>query len=188
MMRHALKGFLFLSVMVVVCAPAPAQADFYVNPWAGLNFGNAQLGTGVRTVGISVGSASAGFVGSEASIGYAPGIFGSGAKNYLLDLMSGFTLGPTFGPVGRTVRPYGLGQVGTIRTSIGSTSNAATLTRNDIAVSFGGGLTVDLNQRVAFRGDIRYLRSFNANGAPNTFNVDLSKFHYWRAAVGIAFY
>lgn len=187
-MRRVLKGFLFLSVIALVCAPSRAQAAFYVNPWAGINFGNASAGTGFRTIGVSVGSASAGFVGTEASVGYAPGIFGSGARNYLLDLMSGFTLGPTFGRVGHAVRPYGLGQVGTIRTSISSKSNASALTRNDVGVSVGGGLTLDLGPRVAFRGDVRYLRTFNAIAAPNGFNVDLANFHHWRATVGIALY
>lgn len=163
-----------------------ARAAEFINPWAGVVFGNDQAASGFSSMGFSFGDAGHGLVGTETNIGIAPGFFGSAVENYVLDLMAGFTIGPTLKSKAKDeFRPYGLVEFGTIRTSIEGIGTGARLARNDIGLAFGGGSTLALNDRLQLRVEVRYIRAINAKDAANSLNADLENFHYWRTALGI---
>jgi opacity protein-like surface antigen len=166
--------------------PAPARAAEFINPWAGVLFGNEQATSGFSSLGFSFGNAGHGLVGTETNIGLAPGFFGSVTENYVLDLMAGFTIGPTVkSRANDEYRPYGLIEFGTIRTSIEGIGTGTRLARNDLGFAIGGGTTFALNDRLQLRGEVRYIRAINSKDAANSLNANLENFHFWRTAVGI---
>jgi opacity protein-like surface antigen len=180
--RSVVLGLLFGTL----CLPVAAHAAAFINPWGGVVFGNDQATTGFRAVGLSFGDAGHGLVGTETTVGIAPGFFGKGVENYVLDLMAGFTIGKTFkAKTDHDTRPYGLIEGGTIRTSIGGIGTGTDLVRNNIGLAVGGGTTVALNDRLLVKGEVRYIRAFQSHDAANSLNANLQDFHYWRTEFGI---
>jgi hypothetical protein len=175
-----------LGLALGLCLPAQARADAFINPWGGLVFGNDQAATGFRSMGFTFGDAGHGLVGTETTVGFAPGYFGSAVENYVLDLMAGFTFGKTFGSkTDHDTRPYGLIEGGTLRTSIGGIGTGTDLVRNNIGLAVGGGTTVAINEWLLFKGELRYIKAFQSHDAANSLNVNLEDFHYWRTEIGI---
>jgi opacity protein-like surface antigen len=185
-MKRGLGLGLIALVVGVFCMPGQAQAKGYINPWTGVVFGNDAAASGFHTLGVSFGDAGHGLVGTETNVGFSSGFFGTGVENYVLDFMGGVTVGPTFftKTAKRDIRPYGVAEVGTIRTSISSDTGPG-LARNNIGFSIGGGAQIEVSDIVAVRGDVRYLRSLKSDAAVNSLNVNLADFHYWRAAIGV---
>jgi opacity protein-like surface antigen len=182
MVRTAVLGLLVATLGV----PAPARANEFINPWAGVIFGNAQATSGFSSLGFSFGDAGHGLVGTETNIGLSPGFFGHATENYVLDLMGGFTIGPTIkSKANDEYRPYGLIEFGTIRTSIEGVGSGARLARNDLGLAIGGGTTFELTYRLQLRGEVRYIMAINSKDAANSLNANLENFHFWRTAVGI---
>jgi hypothetical protein len=54
----------WLAAAGILGMPARARAEAYVNPWAGVHFGNSEAQSGLRSFGVSVGNAG-GTVGLE---------------------------------------------------------------------------------------------------------------------------
>jgi len=174
MIRKVLKIALLTVAMGTVAAPA--RAELYANPWAGVVFGNDYAVSGFHSIGISIGDAGGGFLGTETTLGFAPGFFGSDAKNYVLDFMGGLTLGPTFTTKSNLdVHPYAVGEFGLIRTSIEGDLPGLDLKRNDFGYALGGGLMLDLSDWLGVRGDDGF----------SGLNVDVRDLTFWRASVGI---
>jgi opacity protein-like surface antigen len=172
--------------LATVVTPRHARAAEFINPWAGVVFGNDQAASGFSSMGFSFGDAGHGLVGTETNIGIAPGFFGDAVENYVLDLMAGFTIGPTLRSKAKDeFRPYGLIEFGTLRTSIEGIGTGARLARNDIGIALGGGSTIALNDRLQLRLEVRYIKAINSKEAANSLNADLEDFHYWRTALGI---
>ena len=182
-MRRDVK-VLFALAVAFLSGTAQAQARGFINPWGGVIFGNDAAVTGFHSYGVTFGNASHSIWSTETTVGYSPRFFGSSVDNYVLDLTAGVVIGPTLRAKARhEIRPYGLAGVGTVRTSIDS--GAAALKRNDIGLSFGGGAAIDVNDRLAVRGDVRYFRALGSDAAANTLGADLANFNYWRAAIGV---
>lgn len=186
MMRSATRWCVLMAVAGVLCTPGWARADAYVNPWAGVHFGNDSARSGVRSFGVAIGEAGNGMIGVETNIGFAPGFFGSGVDNYEIDFMAGLRFGPTINPTGNVSRPYVIGEVGMIRTSINSAVIGGRFARTDFGFAAGFGITHDLTERMAFRADLRYLRSLNGDGGSNSLGIEVGSFHFWRFAFGVA--
>ena len=185
-MGRAVRTAVLGLVVATLGMPAPARADEFINPWAGVLFGNEQAKSGFSSLGFSFGDVGHGLVGTETNIGLSPGFFGSATENYVLDLMAGFTIGPTVkSKANDEYRPYGLIEFGTIRTSIDGIGTGTRLARNDIGMAIGGGTTFALNYRLLLRGEVRYIKAINAKDAANSLNANLENFHFWRTAVGI---
>src|SRR5262249_54543840 len=108
-MRSVLRAAVLGVLLGTFCVPVPARAAVFINPWGGLVFGSDQATTGFHTFGFTFGDAGHGLVGTETTVGFTPGIFGTETGNYVLDLMAGFTIGKTFKSKTRhDTRPYGL--------------------------------------------------------------------------------
>jgi hypothetical protein len=160
----------------VAIVPASAHAETYFNPWAGLFFGNDKPTVqgpdkSLTSFGGDIGDTGS-KVGGELSFGYTPSFFGKGGvDNYVLDLMGGATGGPQFGRSNYSVRPYGAGGVGLLRTSIGDTS------KNNFGFNAGGGVFIYFSENIGVRVDLRYFRTINGE--------DLGDFHFTRAQFGL---
>jgi opacity protein-like surface antigen len=65
---------------------------------------------------------------------------------------------PSADPV-RQVRPFVVGGLGLLRTSVTSTDQFFDIANNDFGFDVGGGLYIFFNDRVGLRGDARYFRN-----------------------------
>ncbi len=189
MMRRTIKVALLSAAVALVCAPIPARADGYVNPWAGVNFGKgSEISNGRASFGVSGGYMGAGIIGGEASFGYSPSFFGTSDEfgtNTVIDLMGNVIVGiPVGGTHGVGFRPYVTGGIGLIRTQLdGGTLFDVKRSENDFGWNAGAGVMGYFNDHVGLRGDLRYFRNFNGNVQDF---LDLpGEFHYWRGSVGL---
>ena len=169
-MRRVMKGLVLAAAVLVVSAPAKARAEGYLNPWAGVIFGSdAEEKKGLRSFGVSAGDTGNG-LGLDVNVGYSPKPF-EGSDVSVLDVMAGVTLGPQLGRGERTVRPYAVGGVGLLRTSVESSSS------NDFGFNVGGGFFAYFSTRFGIRGELRYYRTINGD--------ELGDFDFMRAQFGI---
>lgn len=183
--RCMTRWCVLVAVAAVLCTPAHAHADAYISPWAGVHFGNRGASSGLRSFGVSVGEAGNGPIGIETNVSFAPGFFEGDSDNYELDFMAGVTIGPTLNASGKNTRPYVVGELGMIRTSIESNTIGGRFVRSDFGLAVGAGVMHDLTERIRLRGDLRYLRSLNSDDAANSLGVDVGNFQFWRLAFGV---
>jgi opacity protein-like surface antigen len=194
-MRRAVKALVLSSAVALVCAPAQARAEAYVSPWAGVNFGyNNDL---IRTCsggdcgqswswGVNVGYMGAGIIGGEIEFGWSPDVYGDLVDNHVWDLMGNVIVGiPLGGTRGAGLRPYVTGGLGDIHTKIVGGTAASSLDNNDFGYNLGAGVMGYFSDHVGLRGDLRYLRTINADFNTTNASVGLGQFHFWRASVGV---
>ena len=175
---------LLLALLVITSTPAQAWARPFLNPWGGLVFGNPQAVKGFRSFGVSFGEMNRHF-GTDTTLGYSPGFFGSAVENYVLDLDASLMAGPDMGIASR-IHPYGAIGLSTIRARVRSDGLLPGTVRMDIGLNAGGGVMLDLpSEEFGLRIDARFFRSFNGARTPNNVNADFSHFHYWRLNVGV---
>ena len=174
-----LKRLLLASAFVIALAPAPASADGWIIPFAGVNFagdsGHA-LSNAVDASrfdwGASLGTMAAGLFGVEGDFGYSPDFYGKndvGGSN-VFTATGNLVIGVPFGGQhGFGVRPYGLFGLGLIRSSVDSFGDVAKVQADDFGWSFGGGVMIFFSSHLGLRGDLRYSeRSETASSANST--------------------
>jgi hypothetical protein len=188
------KGaFMRTSLLAAVVAmglfltPAPAQAQMFLTPFAGVTTGKDSPGER------PTGGASVLFMGNVAGLeldfGYTPDFFndsadfdfisGSNVTSLSANLLIGLGAGP--------VRPYVTGGVGLLRSSISSADDFFDdVSENDLGVNVGAGLIGMFSPRVGLRGDVRYFRGLQ-NIDAGELAVSLDDFDFFRAYVGVAF-
>jgi hypothetical protein len=163
-----------LAAVLFLAAPRTAHAQSFLVPFAGFDFGDSaecpaisECGTKARNFGLALGHMGAAF-GFEEEFGYGKDFFGSapGLSSSVFTIMNNVMVTPRLHPI----RPYFLGGVGLIRTSV----DVAVTTPGGIASAFafgggtnsnfgwdlGGGVIVG-SQHIGVRGDLRYFKSFN---------------------------
>lgn len=188
-MRRTITAFILCTALGMTMLPANARAEGYVNPWAGINFGN-DLNDGRAGFGVSAGAMGAGIIGGEFTFGYNPSFFGKDTdfgSNTVLDVMGNLIVGIPFGGQrGGGFRPYVTGGLGLIRTQIdGSTLFDIEVSDNDFGWNLGAGAMAYFNDHVGIRGDLRYMRTFG-DSSWDSLDFD-GQFHYWRASFGVVF-
>ena len=188
-MRSAGRIAAVAAVLVTLWSPAQARAEGYINPWAGVLFGNDQA-EGDWTWGLNGGYMGAGIIGGEASFGFAPKFYGDSVDNYVMDFMGNLIVGiPVGGTSGPGIRPFVTAGLGLIRTSIDSNvSNVDPFTSNDFGFNIGAGVMGYFSDHVGIRGDVRYLRTLNDDRFDeddDLLGFDLGAFDFWRATIGI---
>jgi opacity protein-like surface antigen len=183
---RAVRRAAFASLLVLGWSTA-AQAQGYISPFAGYNFGgdagcatvsncedkNLNLGIGIGTTGI---------IGFEEEFAYAKDFFGDipGTKNSVLTLMSNVMIAPKIGPV----RPYALIGAGLIKSKLELTFDDIVATdNNNFGWNVGGGLMLMFGH-VGVRGDVRYFHAFQDI---EFFDVAISdlKLDFGRASAGL---
>jgi hypothetical protein len=170
-------------------AAAPAQAEGFISPYIGFNFGGDSANCVTlrscedrRTnFGLSIGTRR-GIFGVEQDIAYAPDFFGKtpGGSNAVLTLMSNMLLVIPAGPV----QPYAVVGIGLIRPRMKFDAESLALGKNALGYDMGGGLNLFLVRGLAIRGDVRRLKTLS--------NVTLGflsgeKLEFWRGSAGVTF-
>jgi opacity protein-like surface antigen len=197
---RVLKALVLCGVVALVCAPTQARADGYVSPWAGVNFGSAgdiadaqpirscgvnDCGT-AWSWGLNAGYMGAGIIGGELEFGWAPKFFGDVVGNHVMDLMGNVIVGvPVGGTHGPGIRPYVTGGLGMMRSSMDAIGTTPETSDNDFAYNLGGGVMGYFSDHVGLRGDVRYLRTLNADSSSDSVSLGLGNFYFWRTSFGV---
>lgn len=189
MRRHWSKAACVLAAFFVFAAPSAAQAQGFISPFIGFDFGGD---SGCQTagdcddknsnVGVAVGSLG-GLVGGEFEFGYARDFFGDtpGLSSNVLTLMANLIVGPRIG----AVRPYVLGGVGLFKTHVELTANDLLETdNNSFGWDIGGGLIIMFGEHVGVRGDLRRFSTFQER---SILGIDISneRLSFQRAAAAL---
>lgn len=161
---------LVFACLIALLAPATADAQWVVKPFAGLSvsssYGFVDLeqaaGKTKPIIGVAFGWQPTD-LGVEVEFATAPNFFktGGGLLNTgkLDTLMANVTWFPLTGWRGERLRPYVSGGAGVVRVSLedalGAFSSDSTLAAGNV----GGGLMVQLRRRLRVNGEVRYVRS-----------------------------
>ena len=178
-----------LLITIVILVPARAQAQGFISPFIGVDFGGD---SGCRTaadcddrnsnIGVAGGTLGALF-GFEAELGYARDFFGEtpGTRSNVLTFMTNLMIGPRIGPV----RPYVVGGVGLIKTRVELTAPALLDTSNNsFGWDMGGGVMVLFGEHIGVRGDLRWFATF-ADRAILGFPLSNEKLNFQRASAAL---
>ena len=159
---------LFLTLLLLIAAAAPARAEGFISPFIGYNFGGD---TGCPSIsncedkhlnwGVGVGAVG-GLFGVEAEFAFIPNFFGEvpGTENSVFTFMGNFLLAPKFGPV----QPYGTIGLGLIKshTDLSLSGLIEDQDESDFGWNAGGGIMIHFSDHFGIRGDVRYFHAFSA--------------------------
>lgn len=179
------------AVIVFALASGRAQADGFVSPFVGFNFGGdsncATIGTceDKRTnFGVSFGTMGP-VLGFEGEIAFAKDFFGKvpGVDNSVFSAMGNLLVGIGVGPV----QPYALFGLGLIRphASLKLAPVIQDFDKNSFGYDIGGGVKIYPSRHVGVRGDIRHLRTLQDVPILGGL-LQNEKLDFWRASIGLA--
>jgi opacity protein-like surface antigen len=161
-------------VLVTTAGAGVARADGFIVPFYGVNFAGDAGGGRIadafeakrHTWGASFAFMGGGVFGVEGDVAYSPDFFGKTdlGGSSVLTLTGNLLLGIPFGgQQGFGIRPYGLVGVGAIRPEgEGFDNNLLDFGDYKAAWTFGGGVMMFFTTHVGIRGDLRYIRTFEA--------------------------
>jgi hypothetical protein len=186
-----LKKWAFTAALALMLIPSSARADWLFTPNFGATFGGSSNGQEHFTYGASIGWMGAGIFGWEADLAYTPEFFegndddfdfidGSNVTTVMFNAIVGAPVGGQFGP---GFRPYFSGGVGLLQREVDSNNELFDVSSNDWGFNLGGGAMGFATDHVGFRGDVRYVRSFENLDE----TLDAGSFDYWRATAGVTF-
>lgn len=198
--------------VVMTGASGTAWADWILTPFIGWNFGGSAdvsgcIGDqcGVSTLnkfehkidyGASLASMGDGIAGFEVDVGYSPNFFATNTASNnafrftntsnAVTVMGNLILAVPAGGRRGSIRPYGVGGVGLIRTNVQDFEQTFSVnTKNDFGFDVGAGLMGFVTDAIGIRGDVRYFRAFTGSSS-NVTSLGLSNFGYWRGSVGVS--
>ena len=196
---------------------APARADWFATPYAGIVFGGASNQYTFNdlddeferrvTFGGSIGYRTQGVLGFEVDYSVSPNFFQftGGTGNFdLFDLnssvqtlMANVVLAiPIGGSTGAGFQPYVTAGFGTIRTQLRSESDVFDdITSNDSGFNVGAGANVFVATHFGLRADVRYIRGFESLDDEDPiednpfFDQPFAQdvFNFWRGSLGLTF-
>ena len=198
------RGGILLAVLVVAWTAAPAQAQWVVTPYLGINlagdveFRRGGPGGSVGYFGDRLGfefdferynhffkdKDVANLVPNNCGVGPA----GEPCNDLNTDAMS--FMGNVVAPIrikgAKNWRPYGTAGLGVIHAWFEAPGDELTDTdQNKLAFNFGGGVMYSLNDRVRLRADVRYFRAFvDENKREGGYFKD---YGFLRATFGVTF-
>ena len=204
--KIVMRAALVLVILGVMAKPA--SADWLLTPYVGVVFGGSANTFKVNSLAdefeqrISFGASAAwmgaGKLGLEVDYHLAPNFYqitGGTGNVQLLDLdssvqtlMGNVILGaPIGGTTGKGFRPYAVGGIGLMRSSLdGADELFDNLSNNELGVNVGGGAHVFFSDNVGMRGDLRYFRGLQ-KGDDGGQDLDFEDFDFWRATLGVTF-
>lgn len=191
-MKHFAR-LMSVGALLVVLAPAPAAADWFLTPFVGGSGGGDTDGTH-GTYGVSAGFMGAGIFGFEVDFSYAPEFFependdfdligDSNLTSLMANLIVGIPVGGDDGPV----RPYASGGAGLMMSRVDDVGGFFDVDNNDFGVNLGAGVMGFFSDNVGIRGDVRYFRNLADDEEDNEFDISFGDFDFWRATAGVAF-
>ena len=190
-----LKKCAVMAALVLALSPAAAHADWLFTPNLGTTFGADTNGNEHFTYGASIGWMGAGALGWEADLSYTPeffrdndGEFSLVSDSNVVSWMANVIIGiPIGGQYGAGFRPYVTGGVGALQTEVGNENDLFHVNNDEFGFDVGAGAMGFMSDHVGFRGDLRYLRSFQDPEPDNEFDIAAGNFDYWRGTVGLTF-
>jgi opacity protein-like surface antigen len=181
---------LFLTLLISIANAVPANAQGFVSPFLGYNFGGDSGCVEITNCedknlnwGVGVGALGSIF-GGELEFAFIPDFFGESAtqSSSVFTLMGNFMLAPRFGPV----QPYGTIGLGLIKTHAELTlPGLLESDNNDFGWNTGGGIFIFFGDHFGVRGDIRYFHAFSALELLG-FNLGDTKLDYGRFSGALA--
>lgn len=179
-----------LAAAICTLAPAPAEADFLVEPFFAWTR-NKDTGRWLSGGGAAAEYASGWLlVGGE--LGYAGSFFDP--EEDVLDLIASSHVLTVSGTAGITMParndadryfPYFTVGFGWMRQDARDREGLIDITRNDPAMNFGGGIRVLLGEFLGVRADVRHFRSLrDPFPSPDPLVADLERVSFWRVGVG----
>jgi opacity protein-like surface antigen len=189
------KWLMIAALSAVAFTPATANADWLFTPNMGMSFGGAASGNEHLTYGASIGWMGAGIFGWEADLNYTPEFFEAGdddvdfidnsnVTSAMFNAIIGAPVGGQFGP---GFRPYVSGGIGMLSREVQSEDDLFDVNSNELGFNLGGGAMGFASDHVGFRGDLRYIRSFEDLEADDSTPFSAGSFDYWRGTAGITF-
>ncbi len=188
---------LILAAAVSMAAAAPVQADSFVTPFYGFNFGGDSANCPSFSAcenkranfGVSFGATRT-LVGFEEDVSFAKDFYGSvpGGDNSIFTLMSNLLIGVLRGPV----QPYGVLGLGLVRSHTSVSLNQFQASDNSLGYDLGVGVNALVTRRVGLRGDVRHFHTFQDIDVP-LFGDPLrqvfvpQRLDFWRASAGVTF-
>lgn len=198
-------------LLVVLCGfPRQSRADYLFIPFIGGTFsGSTTHPTGLEQIDGSVdvrdeskasqrvtfgGSASwlsSGLLGIEGEFAYTPGMFQRDAESapaglvydsYVMTLMGSVIVAVPQSVTGYSLRPYAIGGIGLIHTSLNYNEVLDTVNDNSLGFNVGGGAIGFLTRRTGVRFELRHFRTFERE--PSAFEEVGSRVSFWRFTVG----
>ena len=198
-----LKRCAIVAALLSVLAPASARADFLFTPNIGMTFGGAADGREHLTYGVSLGWMGAGIFGFEADLQFTPEFFEPKDDDIedidfldssnVLTLMGNAIIGiPIGGQTGGGIRPFGIAGIGLLKTNQTSADDVFDVGSNEFGFNLGAGVMGFASDRLGFRGDVRYIRSFNDLDGIGVSDEGIAgltagDFDFWRANFGVIF-
>jgi opacity protein-like surface antigen len=190
-----MKRYLIAGALVLMLAPASAQADWLFTPSLGTTFGADTNGREHFTVGTSLGWMGGGIFGWEADLAWTPEFFEGNDEDFDLDggsnvvtAMGNVILGiPIGGQRDAGFRPYVTAGIGMLQAEARSNDDLFRVDNSEFGFNAGVGALGFFSDHVGLRGDLRYLRSFVDPDEDNEFDIDIGNFDYWRATGGLTF-
>ena len=183
-MKTRVRMMVLLALVSV--APARAEAQWFVSPFAAVNAGGD---TTRESLGIGVGGGWMGrWYGGEAEAVWSPMFFDDDGGFRTRRRSSTYAGTALIGPRIGTLRPYGAIGAGILRSEIHEAGGLASLTDNRSALHAGGGVMWWAGERIAVRGDARYVRALDDEEAEgNMFPERPAEFEFWRVGAGLTF-
>jgi hypothetical protein len=190
-----LKKCALMAALVLVLSPAAARADWLFTPNLGTTFGADASGNEHFTYGASIGWMGAGIFGWEADLSYTPEFFEPGDGDFdpvdnsnVVTAMANAIIGiPIGGQTGGGFRPYFAAGLGMLSREVQSADSLFNVDSNEWGFNLGAGAMGFMSDHVGFRGDVRYIRSFEDLGADNSTPFSAGNFDYWRGTAGVTF-
>ncbi len=187
-----------LLIALVLCGSLrEARADYIFTPFIGTAFGgstaflNLEQGAGSAQLifGGSAGWLSAGILGVEGDFAYAPRFFesdnigGDILKSSAMTLSGNVIAAVPLALTGYSLRPYAIGGIGLIRSSITLIELLDSVDDNSLGFNVGGGAIGFLTPRTGVRFELRHFRTLERQA--DLAGEVSARLSFWRFTVGV---
>jgi hypothetical protein len=202
------KAFVRAAVLTGLClgaSPPTAHAgDYVITPFVGKTFAATQTlsaaGLPVLAsvdeqtwiVGASAAWLTSNIIGAEVDYGNAPRINNTDPLiplvrpgSNVVSLTGNALVTLPLSVTRDSLRPYVTAGIGAVHAGVGDSAKVATVDRNLLATSIGGGAFGFLTPRAGIRFDLRYIRS-TGKALDNATLLNEPRLGFWRATIGVA--
>lgn len=202
-----MKAFVRAAVLTGLCLgaspPTVHAGDYVITPFVGKTFAATQTlsaaGLPVLAsvdeqtwiIGVSAAWITSSVIGAEVDFGYAPRFFKPDPLNLVrpannvVSLAGNALFTLPLSVTRDSLRPYATAGIGALHAGVGDSANVATVDRNLLATSIGGGAFGFLTPRAGIRFDLRYIKS-TSKALDNATLLNEPRLGFWRATIGVA--
>jgi outer membrane protein with beta-barrel domain len=179
-----------VAAVLLTAAPAFAQQtrtrNWVVSPFVGSTSGGDATQS-AATVGVAGGWRGRSWIGVEGDLGWTPEFFEQDGFRTTRRVLTVMGNGVVNVPAGHdSLRPYVSGGLGLFHPRLSEAGGIFSVDARKLGWDAGGGAEF-FQGHVGVRGDLRYFRGLRQTDEDvNAFDLDFSKFGFWRATVGMA--